>query len=439
MSTTSTPRWPEAAHPDPDKTPDGRSSRNGLVGSSLSPAPTGTAVPNGAVAGQAPPQSAGSSGAATDAMTRLLALADIAVVSEVSTARPWDVRVCDQRLGARLRREGLVGLGDAYVDGWWDCEALDQFFDRALGAELPAHLSAHPRVVADWLSQKLRNLQDRRHARSNVEKHYNLGNDVFEAMLDPSMQYTCGYWRTAADLDQAQEDKLDLICRKLGLRRGMTLLDLGCGWGGLARFAAERYGVSVVGVNLSTEQINYARDRCRGLPVEFRLHDYRDTRGTFDRVASIGMFEHVGPKNHRAAMRVVHRCLADDGLALVHFIATRDSFPNRTHSEVAWIAKHIFPGLVLPSLGQIGGAIDHLMVLEDLHNFGAHYDPTLMAWVAKFDRSWPTIRDKYGERFYRTWRYYLLSAAGAFRARAYQVWQLVLSKHGVRGGYESIR
>jgi cyclopropane-fatty-acyl-phospholipid synthase len=438
MPAAGSSRQPDAADPDRDETLGDRHSGKTHQGPTLSNARAGAAVTDSAesTGPRRPPESPGTT---SDALTSLLALADIAVVSGLTPARPWDVRVTNTGLGARVRREGLVGLGDAYVDGWWDCGALDQFFDRALGADLPAHLSTHPRVVFDFLVQKLRNLQNRRHARSNVESHYDLGNDVFEAMLDPYMQYTCGYWKTAADLDHAQEDKLDLICRKLGLRQGMTLLDLGCGWGGLARFAAERYGVSVVGVNLSTEQLNYARERCRGLPVEFRLHDYRDTVGTFDRVASIGMFEHVGSKNHRTAMGLIHRCLSDDGLALIHFIASRNSFPNRTHSEMAWIVKHIFPGLVLPSIGQIGGAIDDLMVLEDLHNFGAHYDRTLMAWAANFERGWPRLSEKYGPRFARTWRYYLLSAAGAFRARRYHLWQLVLSKHGVRGGYEPVR
>jgi cyclopropane-fatty-acyl-phospholipid synthase len=380
-------------------------------------------------------------GNTTDRLEAMLARADIRVLRPPrhAAARAWDVRLHDERLAPRVQREGLVGLGDAYVDGWWECTALDELFDRALSADLPASLASHPRVVLEYLNHRLRNLQNRPHARSNVHEHYDMGNDVFRATLDPYMQYTCGYWKDAADLNQAQINKLDLTCRKIGIGPGMTVRDLGCGGGGFARFAAERFGARVTGVTLSTEQLGYAREFCRNLPVEFRLHDYRDTRGTFDRVVSIGMFEHVGPKNYRTAMRVVHRCLKDDGLALIHFFATRDSFPNRTHSEVAWINKHIFPGLVVPSLKQIGDAIDGLFVLEDLHNFGADYDPTLMAWGANFERNWPSISATYGDRFYRMWRYYLYSCAGAFRAREYQLWQLVLSKHGVRGGYASIR
>jgi cyclopropane-fatty-acyl-phospholipid synthase len=299
-------------------------------------------------------------------------------------------------------------------------------------------------VVLAFLGHVLVNQQTRRRARRNVEEHYDLGSDVFEGMLDPYMQYTCGYWKTATTLDQAQIDKLDLICRKLDLRPGMTVLDLGCGWGGLARFAAERYGVRVTGVTLSADQVGWAERRgtigsAAGGSVEFRLTDYREVAGEFDRVTMVGMLEHVGPKNHRTAMRVVRDRLKPDGLALVHTIAARDSFPNLDHSELAWINKRIFPGGVLPSLKQVGRAVDGLLVIEDLHNFGAHYDPTLMAWTANFERSWAALRGKYGERFFRMWRYYLLACAGGFRARDYQLWQMVLSPNGVRGGYECVR
>ncbi|MEK6701197.1 MAG: cyclopropane fatty acyl phospholipid synthase [Planctomycetota bacterium] len=380
-----------------------------------------------------------------DKMERLLLTADIRVIraGQGAHARPWDLLLHNEKLSSRVKREGLLGLGDAYVDGWWDCDAFDDFFYRAFRADLPSLLRNHPRVWFDYLNYKLRDLQNRSHARTNVESHYNLGNDLFEAMLDPYMQYTCGYWATAKTLNQAQEDKLDLICRKLGLKPGMTMLDLGCGWGGLARFAAERYGVKVTAVTLSAEQLAYAQEKCKGLATEFLLRDYRDAKGTFDRITSIGMFEHVGAKHHASAMKLVSSCLADDGLALIHFIGTRDSFPNRTHSEVSWINKYIFPGIIIPSIKQIGAAIDHLFVLEDLHNFGAHYDKTLMAWIDNFKRGWeggsPGLKARYGNRFYRMWMHYLHSCAGAFRSRDYQLFQLVLSKHGVPGGYVSVR
>jgi cyclopropane-fatty-acyl-phospholipid synthase len=252
-------------------------------------------------------------------------------------------------------------------------------------------------------------------------------------MLDRRLAYSCGYWRSASNLDDAQEAKLDLVCRKLGLRPGMRLLDIGCGWGSLVRHATERYGVRAVGVTVSDEQVAYARDACRGLDVEVRLQDYRELNEEFDRIASIGMFEHVGPKNYRAFMCVARRCLAEDGLFLLHTIGTRDSFPNLTRSELDWVERNIFPGAVMQSMKQIGAALDGVFVTEDLENFGADYAPTLMAWHANFEEAWSILAPRYGERFRRMWRYYLLTCAGAFRARAYQVWQLALSPRGMTG------
>lgn len=354
-------------------------------------------------------------------------------------AREWDMRVLDEALFARVARRGLLGLGDAYVDGWWECDALDQFFDRCLRARLPEHFRRHPLVTVDCVCQRLVNLQGRTRARRNGEYHYDLGNDLFAAMLDRRMTYTCAYWDGAADLDTAQENKLDLVCRKIGLRPGDRVLDLGCGWGAFAIYAAERYGAEVVGVTVSGEQAELAYRRAQGLPVEIRLQDYREVDEPFDHVVSLGMFEHVGPKNHRSFMEVVARCLKPGGLCLLQTFATCESFPNTTRSEVMWITRRIFPGLVVPSLAQIGRALDGYFVTEDLHNFGVDYDPTLMAWCARFERAWPRLRARYGDRFYRLWRYYLLSAAGGFRSRRYQLWQLVLSKEGVRGGYRPAR
>jgi cyclopropane-fatty-acyl-phospholipid synthase len=253
------------------------------------------------------------------------------------------------------------------------------------------------------------------------------------------MLYTCAYWKKASSLDEAQEAKLELICRKIGLRPGQHILDIGSGWGGFAQYAAERIGASVVGINVSREQVKRATEACRGLPVEIRLQDYRDVDESFDHIVSVGCLEHVGPKNHRRFMQTVHDRLRDGGLCLLHFIASGASFPNTSSTEILWINKHIFPGAVMPSLKQVGAAIDGLFVIEDLHNMGAHYDPTLMAWFANFERNWPQIEKQYGPRFYRMWKYYLLICAGAFRSRKYQLWQIVLSKEGVQGGYDSVR
>jgi cyclopropane-fatty-acyl-phospholipid synthase len=365
----------------------------------------------------------------------LLAEADV----RINGPRPCDITVHDERLFRRLILDGAMGLGDAYIDGWWDCPAVDQFFDRILTADVPQRVAIDRHTIVDTILQRVMNLQSLARARSNGQRHYDLGNDLFAAMLDKRMSYTCAYWCDAETLDEAQEDKLDLVCHKIDLRRGQRVLDAGCGWGSFAQFAGERYEADVVGVTVSPEQVKLARERCAGFNVDIRLQDYREVNQTFDQVVSIGMLEHVGPKNYRACMQHFHRCLNDYGLCLIHTMGARTSFPNAKDIEATWITRRIFPGLVVPSIKQFGAAIDGLFVLEDAQNFGAYYDRTLLEWFANFDAAWPRLRDRYGERFYRMWKYYLLSAAGAFRCRKYQLWQFVLSKRGVRGGYVSVR
>ena len=272
-------------------------------------------------------------------------------------------------------------------------------------------------------------------ARRNIMAHYDLGNDIYEAMLDSRLTYTCGYWKTAANLEQAQIDKLDLVCKKMQLRPGMKVLDIGCGWGSFMGYAAEHYGVECVGVTVSQEQADWAKQQYAGLPLEFRLQDYREVDGQFDRVISLGMFEHVGRKNHRQFMEVARRCLKDNGLLLLHTIGKN----RRRSTPDAWIDRYIFPNGDLPSVGQIGDAADNLFVTEDLHNFGADYDKTLMAWHRNFELAWPEkLSAQFDTPFYRMWRYYLLSCAGAFRARDIQLWQWVFSPWGELGGHRRI-
>ena len=369
---------------------------------------------------------AGSSSAAR-LIASLLEKADI----KVGGTRPWDIRILDEHVPERVLALGNLGLGEAYMDGQWECDRLDEFFARVLRAHLDEQVDP-ARLVFHALKVRLMNRQTVRRAWRVGEQHYDIGNEFYESMLDRRMTYTCGYWSGGAKtLDEAQEQKLDMICRKLGLQPGMRLLDIGCGWGSLMQFAAERYGVSCVGVTISKEQAELGAERCKGLPVEFRLEDYRMLDERFDRIASVGMFEHVGPKNYRAYMEVAYRCLADDGLFLLHTIGKN----RRNTSPDPWIDKYIFPNGELPTIGQIADASGGLFVTEDLHNFGADYDRTLMAWHANFEAAWPRFEQSMGERFRRMWQYYLLSCAGAFRARDIQLWQWVLSKHGVPGGY----
>jgi len=289
--------------------------------------------------------------------------------------------------------------------------------------------------IAEFLKAKMVNLQTPSRAFKVGEQHYDVGNDLYAAMLDKRLVYTCGYWKAAQTLDEAQEAKLDLVCRKLGLKAGQRVLDIGCGWGSFAKFAAEKYGVHVVGVTISKEQIALGQKLCEGLPVELRFQDYRDVNEQFDHIVSLGMFEHVGIKNYRTYMEVAARCLKDDGLLLLHTIGNNTS---NTAGD-AWISKYIFPNSILPSAAQITKAYEDIFVMEDWHNFGAYYDLTLMAWFQNIDRAWPQLKDKYNDRFYRMWKYYLLSCAGSFRARRIQLWQIVLSKKGVPGGYQPIR
>ena len=364
----------------------------------------------------------------------LLGLADVRVNGD----RPWDMRVADGRVFGRILREGTLGLGEAYVDGWWDAPKLDEFFHKVIAADLKRKVGLSWPLVKTVIRAAFLNLQSYRRAFEIGERHYDNGNDLYQAMLDKRMTYTCGYWSgkpKAGTLDEAQEAKLDLVCRKLGLKAGEHVLDIGCGWGSFAKFAAERYGARVTGITVSREQAELGREMCKGLPVELRLEDYREVRGKFDHVVSLGMFEHVGKKNYRAFMKIVDRCLAEGGLFLLHTIGSKRS----VNSTDPWIGKYIFPNGMLPSMKQIAKAAEGLFVMEDWHNFGADYDPTLMAWFRNFEKAWPSLRGKYGERFHRMWKYYLLSCAGAFRARHIQLWQMVFSKKGVSGGYVPVR
>lgn len=345
--------------------------------------------------------------------------------------QPWDMCVHDDRVYSRILAQGSLGLGESYMDGWWDCEQLDEFAHRTLRANLEQHIGYGWYELWQALRGVLANLQSQSRAFIVGQRHYDLSNQLYACMLDSRMTYTCGYWTKADNLDEAQEHKLDLVCRKIGLQPGQRVLDIGCGWGSFAQFAAERYGARVVGVTISREQAELARLRCRGLPVEIRLQDYRDVHEPFEHIVSLGMFEHVGWKNYRTYLAVVKRCLLADGLFLLHCIGANES---RQHCD-PWIERHIFPNGGLPSISQLGKAMEQDFVMEDWHNFGTDYDDTLRAWHANFEQHWSELSNHFDQRFYRMWRYYLLMCAGAFRARKLQLWQVVMSQGGLAGGY----
>ena len=368
---------------------------------------------------------------AHDFIEKLLAIADV----EIGGSRPWDIQVHDDRLYKRVLTGGTVGLGESYMDGWWDTKRLDLFCEHVLSARLDKKIRGDWRSMIFILSQVLFNPQTKSRSFQVGEQHYDLGNDLYAAMLDARQVYTCGYWKHAETLDAAQEAKLDLVCRKLSLQPGQRVLDIGCGWGSFAKFAAERYGVHVTGITVSVEQAAQARELCVGLPVDIVVQDYRDLTGIYDAIVSLGMFEHVGYKNYRTYMRVAHEHLTDDGLFLLHTIGTN----RTTYATDPWIEKYIFPNSMLPSIALIGKSLEGLFAMEDWHNFGPDYDRTLMAWFANFESHWDELRPKYGDRFRRMWTYYLLPAAATFRVRDNHLWQIVLSKEGRDRSYESVR
>ena len=369
------------------------------------------------------------------AARKVIELLDIAGIG-VNGSQPWDIQVHDERFFSRALGEGSIGVGESYMDGWWDVEALDEFFTRFRRADLASHVHDLKTALLVFKTRVL-NLQTMQRAKQVAQAHYDLGNQLYQAMLDRRMQYTCAYWKGAATLDQAQENKLHLICRKLQLAPGMTLLELGGGFGGLAHFAAKEYGCHVVSYNISREQVAFGRELCKGLPVRFEQKDYREAASEptrFDRVVSIGLCEHIGHKNYRQFMQLAHDQLKDRGTFLLHTIGSNESY---SYTD-PWIHKYIFPNGLIPSMAQLTTAWEGLWVAEDWHNFGPDYDKTVIAWWKNFEQAWPELQSAYSQRFYRMWKYYLMASAGSFRARRLQRWQIVLSKGDI-SSYTPVR
>lgn len=354
---------------------------------------------------------------------------------QIDGSNPWDIRVHNQAFYKRVVTDGELGFGESYMEGWWDAENIDELIFHILEAHIDEKIRQKISIFIKLFSERVFNLQSKRRAFIVGEKHYDLGNDLFQNMLDRRMNYSCAYWRDSKSLDEAQENKLDLICRKLNLRPGMRVLDIGCGWGPFGKYAAEKYHVEVIGITVSKEQVKLGRQLCKGLSVDFRLVDYRDINETFDRIISVGMIEHVGYKNYATFFEVANRCLDENGLFLLHTIGHMKT----SKSIDPWTHKYIFPNGMIPSMTQLSDAFENYFVMEDWHNFGIDYDRTLMTWYQNFINNWDKIRNDFSEQFFRMWKYYLLSFAGTFRARQLQVWQIVLSRKGVPGGYLSIR
>jgi cyclopropane-fatty-acyl-phospholipid synthase len=350
---------------------------------------------------------------------RLLALADV----HINGDRPWDITVHDERFYERALTQGALGLGESYMDAWWDSPDLAEFFSKILDAGLDEKVRFNWSLLRLFIKSRILNPQRKSKAPVNVRRHYDIGNDIYTRMLGPRMVYSCTNWERASTLGEAEDAKFDFISRKMRIEPGIKVLDIGCGWGGLSRYLAEKHGAHVVGITLSKEQAQFARESCANLPVEIRIQDYRDLSETVDRVVSLGMFEHVGYKNYRTYMKVVRRCLKPGGVLFLDTIGANMSayFTNE------WTDKYIFPNSMPPSIQQIGAAIEGLFVIDDWQNWASFYDRTLMEWFRNFHNTWSQIAPKYGDRFYRMWKYYLLSSAGAFRCRMLQQWMITLS------------
>lgn len=357
----------------------------------------------------------------------LLAVADVRIDGD----RPWDIRVHDEALFPRVFAEGTMGFGESYMEGWWDCERLDEMTFRVGRAELQRHFRPLTDVFYFLSAQLIRAGRGGKRVDNLGERHYELGLDLFRAMLGERMMYSCAYWKDAETLDEAQDRKLDLIARKLKLEPGMRVLDIGCGWGGAIHYFAERYGVSGVAVTPSRDQYEAARALCAGLPVEIRRQDYREVDERFDRIYSIDMIGHVGRKHYRTYMERVRRCLTPEGLSLVQTLGTQ----SRAVKTDAWVERYIFPDSDIPSAKQLMDAAQDVLLMEDWHSFPQDYDRTFLCWYENLSAAWEQFRGRHDERFFRMWRYFLLCAAGVFRARMQQIWQIVFSVKGLPEGY----
>jgi len=345
---------------------------------------------------------------------------------QVNGPNPFDIKINNEKFYEAVITKGTLGIGESYMDGWWDCEDIAEFINRNIRSKWIKHQKKTIGLYLFYAKAKIFNFQNIARAFQVGIKHYDINNEMYQVMLGKTMSYTCAYWKTANTLDEAQEAKFELICKKLDLKEGMHVLELGCGWGSFAYYAAKHYGVKVTGMTISKEQVSLGNEICKGLPVTLKLEDYRSAEGEYDRVLSIGIMEHIGYKNYIEYMKISRRCLKKDGIALVHTIGNNRS----TSFGDPWLHKYIFPNFQIPSLSQLGLSIERNFVMEDWHNIGPDYDKTLLAWDNNLKDYWSTIIKKYGEKFARMWKYYLMCSAGSFRARKVQLWQLVLTRKG---------
>jgi cyclopropane-fatty-acyl-phospholipid synthase len=361
----------------------------------------------------------------------------------IDGGRPWDIRVHRDRLYRRALR-GSLGIGEAYIDGDWDCDALDELFRRVLSSSAQKKPLIRAARAFKALQSRFSNLQTPRRSRAVAEEHYDIDHRMYALFLGPWNQYTCCFFDGTDDLEQAEVSKLEMLCDKLELKPGDRLLDIGCGWGGFAKYAASTRGCEVTGISLSEEQIRFAVEYTRGLPVAIRKLDYRALPGSglapFDKISIVGMLEHVGYKNYATIMAVVHQMLKPDGLLLLHTISNCE----KTTVVDPWIERYIFRNSMAPAMGQLADAAEGRFVVEDWENYGHYYVPTLQAWHDRFNANWDRIRAlptkrPFDERFRRLWNYYLMSSKAAFEVEQLHLWQLVMTRrHSGRGVYRRV-
>jgi len=339
---------------------------------------------------------------------------------------PLIVHIHDTATLARiLRQPGLAG-GEAYMDGTLTIERGTLYDFLAL---VTRNMRYFPKRRG-WFGGKRRLVNSRGAARRNVAHHYDLSGELYRLFLDADQQYSCAYFaEPGMSLEEAQRAKKRHLAAKLLLRRGHRVLDIGSGWGGLALSLAEEHGAEVLGVTLSSEQLDESRRRAwqRGLHkrVRFDLWDYRDVTGTFDRIVSVGMFEHVGPAHYEDYFGAIARLLDDKGVAVLHTIGRTDG-PSGGN---AWIEKYIFPGGTIPALSQITTAVERSgLILTDIEVLRLHYADTLREWRKRFAANRDKVRALYDERFCRMWEFYLAGAEAGFREGALVVFQLQMAK-----------
>ncbi|HMO02164.1 MAG TPA: class I SAM-dependent methyltransferase [Oligoflexia bacterium] len=333
------------------------------------------------------------------------------------------------------KTRGLYGLGEAYMAGEWESQNLDNIIRSIALQGYCKKISL--RRLFKLLTTLFINHQKGQKAFEVAERHYDLSNRLFTAMLDSSMSYTCGYWREAKNLEEAQTAKLRLICEKLKLAPGMRVLDIGCGWGNFAHYASTHYGVEVVGLTVSNQQAEIAKARCAKLPVEIRLQDYQKfkERIQFDRVVSIEMIEAVGKKNLPKFYETIKNSLKDSGIFLLQVI-TGEMFSRTSNPALddylVWLIKYIFPNGYLPSSRELFMPEKYGLKIENIHNLGSDYIKTLTAWQENFENNWFSLKQEFSDSFKRMWLYYLAGCRVMFELSFVQIYQIAYSKQPIK-------